>query len=160
MSADGDGPLIDTTLVDSTFYIGTYDNKTQTEIHRILHDQQQERLGLPMSHHHHQQGGGGNDWGGGGIRGWWDHVAPRQRQVHQQRDLGQGICHRQQVKRMLRPSVGGGGAYEGDRWHLCPVPILLEDTYPPWCVCVCGREDGWTLKNDQSQDSRRRTTTK
>jgi hypothetical protein len=43
----GDGPLIDTTMVDSTRHIGTYDDETQAEIRRIMHDQRQELLGLP-----------------------------------------------------------------------------------------------------------------
>ena len=45
----GDTPLIDTTMVDSTRHIDTYDDKTQAEIRRIMHDQRQERLGLPTS---------------------------------------------------------------------------------------------------------------
>lgn len=45
----GDTPLIDTTMVDSTRHIGTYDDETQAEIRRIMHDQRQERLGLPTS---------------------------------------------------------------------------------------------------------------
>lgn len=45
----GDTPLIDTTMVDSTRHISTYDEDTQGEIRRIMHDQRQERLGLPTS---------------------------------------------------------------------------------------------------------------
>jgi hypothetical protein len=45
----GDTPLIDATMVDSTRHIGTYDEETQAEIRRIMHDQRQERLGLPTS---------------------------------------------------------------------------------------------------------------
>lgn len=45
----GDTPLIDTTMVDSTRHIGTYDEQTQAQIRRILFDQRQERLGLPTS---------------------------------------------------------------------------------------------------------------
>ena len=45
----GDTPLIDTTLVDSTRHIDTYDGETQGQIRRILHDQRQERLGLTTS---------------------------------------------------------------------------------------------------------------
>lgn len=45
----GDTPLIDATMVDSTRHIGTYDEETQSEIRRIMHDQRQERLGLPTS---------------------------------------------------------------------------------------------------------------
>ena len=45
----GDTPLIDTTLVDSTRHIGTYDDETQGQIRRIMFDQQQERLGKPTS---------------------------------------------------------------------------------------------------------------
>mmetsp|Transcript_22674 Transcript_22674/g.40919 ORF Transcript_22674/g.40919 Transcript_22674/m.40919 type:complete len:393 (-) Transcript_22674:94-1272(-) len=45
----GDTPLIDTTLVDSTRHIGTYNDETQGEIRRILFDQRQERLGLETS---------------------------------------------------------------------------------------------------------------
>ncbi|KAL7550645.1 hypothetical protein ACHAWF_013858 [Thalassiosira exigua] len=45
----GDTPLIDTTMVDSTRHIGTYDEKTQAEIRRIMFDQRQERLGKPTS---------------------------------------------------------------------------------------------------------------
>ncbi|KAL3777039.1 hypothetical protein ACHAW5_005028 [Stephanodiscus triporus] len=45
----GDTPLIDTTMVDSTRHIGTYDDETQAEIRRIMFDQRQERLGLPTS---------------------------------------------------------------------------------------------------------------
>lgn len=45
----GDTPLIDATMVDSTRHIGTYDEETQAEICRIMHDQRQERLGLPTS---------------------------------------------------------------------------------------------------------------
>ena len=36
-------------MVDSTRHIGTYDEETQAEIRRIMHDQRQERLGLPTS---------------------------------------------------------------------------------------------------------------
>ena len=46
---NGDTPHIDTSLVDSTRYIDTYNNETQAEIRRILFDQRQERLGLPTS---------------------------------------------------------------------------------------------------------------
>mmetsp|Transcript_37221 Transcript_37221/g.83838 ORF Transcript_37221/g.83838 Transcript_37221/m.83838 type:complete len:365 (-) Transcript_37221:27-1121(-) len=46
---NGDTPQIDTSLVDSTRYIDTYNNETQAEIRRILFDQRQERLGLPTS---------------------------------------------------------------------------------------------------------------
>ena len=46
---NGDTPLIDTSLVDSTRYIDTYNDETQAEIRRILFDQRQERLGLPTS---------------------------------------------------------------------------------------------------------------
>eukprot|EP00581_Thalassiosira_minuscula_P018736 CAMPEP_0183714096 /NCGR_PEP_ID=MMETSP0737-20130205/8762_1 /TAXON_ID=385413 /ORGANISM="Thalassiosira miniscula, Strain CCMP1093" /LENGTH=403 /DNA_ID=CAMNT_0025943001 /DNA_START=74 /DNA_END=1282 /DNA_ORIENTATION=+ len=42
-------PHIDTTLVDSTRHISSYDDETQGEIRRIMHDQRQERLGLPTS---------------------------------------------------------------------------------------------------------------
>ena len=42
-------PEIDTTMVDSTRHIGTYDEKTQAQIRRIMFDQRQERLGLPSS---------------------------------------------------------------------------------------------------------------
>ena len=42
----GDQPLIDTTMVDSSRHIDTYDDKTQAQIRRIIHDQRQERLGL------------------------------------------------------------------------------------------------------------------
>ncbi|KAL7470950.1 hypothetical protein ACHAXS_011238 [Conticribra weissflogii] len=42
-------PIIDTTLVDSTRKIDTYDEKTQAQIRRIMFDQRQERLGLPKS---------------------------------------------------------------------------------------------------------------
>ena len=45
----GDTPLIDTTMVDSTRHISTYDEQTQAEIRRIMHDQRQERLGLPIN---------------------------------------------------------------------------------------------------------------
>lgn len=45
----GDTPLIDTTMVDSTRHIGTYDEETQAQIRRIMFDQRQERLGLPSS---------------------------------------------------------------------------------------------------------------
>jgi hypothetical protein len=45
----GDNPVIDTTMVDSTRHIGTYDEETQAEIRRIMFDQRQERLGLPTS---------------------------------------------------------------------------------------------------------------
>jgi len=45
----GDTPLIDTTMVDSTRHIGTYNDETQGEIRRILFDQRQERLGLETS---------------------------------------------------------------------------------------------------------------
>jgi hypothetical protein len=47
----GDTPLIDTTMVDSTRHIGTYDDETQAEIRRIMFDQRQERMGLPTSSH-------------------------------------------------------------------------------------------------------------
>lgn len=42
----GDNPLIDTTMVDSSRHIETYDERTQAQIRRIIHDQRQERLGL------------------------------------------------------------------------------------------------------------------
>eukprot|EP00956_Cyclotella_meneghiniana_P012936 scaffold18488_cov59-Cyclotella_meneghiniana.AAC.11 len=42
-------PEIDTTMVDSTRHIGTYDERTQAQIRRIMFDQRQERLGLPSS---------------------------------------------------------------------------------------------------------------
>jgi hypothetical protein len=42
-------PEIDNTMVDSTRHIGTYDEKTQAQIRRIMFDQRQERLGLPCS---------------------------------------------------------------------------------------------------------------
>ena len=42
-------PEIDNTMVDSTRHIGTYDEKTQAQIRRIMFDQRQERLGLPTS---------------------------------------------------------------------------------------------------------------
>lgn len=45
----GDTPLVDTTMVDSTRHIGTYDDETQGQIRKILFDQRQERLGLPTS---------------------------------------------------------------------------------------------------------------
>ena len=45
----GDTPLIDTTMVDSSRHIETYDEKTQAQIRRIIHDQRQERLGLSSS---------------------------------------------------------------------------------------------------------------
>jgi len=45
----GDTPLIDTTMVDSTRHIGTYDDETQAQIRKIMFDQRQERLGLPTS---------------------------------------------------------------------------------------------------------------
>ena len=45
----GDNPIIDTTMVDSTRHIGSYDEETQAEIRRIMFDQRQERLGLPTS---------------------------------------------------------------------------------------------------------------
>mmetsp|Transcript_5708 Transcript_5708/g.8536 ORF Transcript_5708/g.8536 Transcript_5708/m.8536 type:complete len:364 (+) Transcript_5708:53-1144(+) len=45
----GDNPLIDTTMVDSSRHIETYDEKTQAQIRRIIHDQRQERLGLSSS---------------------------------------------------------------------------------------------------------------
>lgn len=45
----GDNPVIDTTMVDSTRHIGTYDEETQAELRRIVFDQRQERLGLPTS---------------------------------------------------------------------------------------------------------------
>jgi len=45
----GDTPHIDTTMVDSTRHISTYDEQTQAEIRRIMHDQRQERLGLPIN---------------------------------------------------------------------------------------------------------------
>jgi len=45
----GDTPLIDTTMVDSTRHICTYDDETQAQIRRILFDQRQERLGLQTS---------------------------------------------------------------------------------------------------------------
>jgi len=45
----GDNPHIDTTMVDSTRHISTYDEQTQAEIRRIMHDQRQERLGLPIN---------------------------------------------------------------------------------------------------------------
>lgn len=45
----GDTPLIDTSMVDSTRHIGTYDEQTQAQIRRIMHDQRQERLGLATS---------------------------------------------------------------------------------------------------------------
>ncbi|KAL7530097.1 hypothetical protein ACHAXR_004472 [Thalassiosira sp. AJA248-18] len=47
----GDTPLIDTKMVDSTRHIATYDDDTQAQIRRIMHDQRQERLGLPTSQH-------------------------------------------------------------------------------------------------------------
>ena len=47
----GDTPHIDTTMVDSTRHISTYDEQTQAEIRRIMHDQRQERLGLPINDH-------------------------------------------------------------------------------------------------------------
>jgi HSP20 family molecular chaperone IbpA len=42
-------PEIDNRMVDSTRHIGTYDEKTQAQIRRIMFDQRQERLGLPSS---------------------------------------------------------------------------------------------------------------
>jgi hypothetical protein len=45
----GDQPLIDTSMVDSSRHIDTYDEKTQAQIRRIIFDQRQERLGLPPS---------------------------------------------------------------------------------------------------------------
>lgn len=45
----GDTPLIDTTMVDSTRHIDTYDDRTQAEIRKIMFDQRQERLGLKTS---------------------------------------------------------------------------------------------------------------
>lgn len=42
-------PEIDNSMVDSTRHIGTYDEKTQAQIRRIMFDQRQERLGLPTS---------------------------------------------------------------------------------------------------------------
>lgn len=45
----GDTPHIDTSMVDSTRNISTYDEQTQAEIRRIMHDQRQERLGLPIN---------------------------------------------------------------------------------------------------------------
>lgn len=42
-------PIIDTTMVDSTRHIDTYDEKTQVQIRRIMFDQRQEQLGLPSS---------------------------------------------------------------------------------------------------------------
>ena len=42
-------PIIDTTMVDSTRHIDTYDEKTQAQIRRIMFDQRQEQLGLPKS---------------------------------------------------------------------------------------------------------------
>lgn len=45
----GDAPLIDTTMVDSTRHISTYDDQTQSGIRRIMFDQRQERLGLKTS---------------------------------------------------------------------------------------------------------------
>lgn len=42
-------PIIDTTLVDSTRRIDSYDEITQANIRRILFDQRQERLGLKTS---------------------------------------------------------------------------------------------------------------
>mmetsp|Transcript_30937 Transcript_30937/g.65858 ORF Transcript_30937/g.65858 Transcript_30937/m.65858 type:complete len:388 (-) Transcript_30937:78-1241(-) len=45
----GDTPLIDTAMVDSTRHIGTYDDKTQAQIRRIMFDQSQERLGRKTS---------------------------------------------------------------------------------------------------------------
>ena len=42
-------PVIDTSLVDSTRRIDSYDEVTQAQIRRILFDQRQERLGLPKS---------------------------------------------------------------------------------------------------------------
>ncbi len=45
----GDNPVIDTTMVDSTRHIGSYDEETQAELRRIMFDQRQERLGLPTS---------------------------------------------------------------------------------------------------------------
>jgi len=41
--------IIDTTMVDSTRKIGTYDEATQAYIRKILFDQRQERLGKPTS---------------------------------------------------------------------------------------------------------------
>lgn len=55
----GDTPLIDTTMVDSSRHIDTYDDKTQAQIRRIIHDQRQERLGLSSSSNSHEVGGGG-----------------------------------------------------------------------------------------------------
>lgn len=57
----GDNPLIDTTMVDSSRHIDTYDDKTQAQIRRIIHDQRQERLGLSSSSSdsHRAVGGGG-----------------------------------------------------------------------------------------------------
>ena len=54
----GDTPLIDTTMVDSTRHIDTYDDKTQAQIRRIIHDQRQERLGLSSSDSSKAGGGG------------------------------------------------------------------------------------------------------
>ncbi|KAL9185441.1 hypothetical protein ACHAXT_003218 [Thalassiosira profunda] len=45
----GDGPLVDTKMVDSTRHISTYDDETQAQIRRIMFDQSQERKGLPRS---------------------------------------------------------------------------------------------------------------
>jgi len=45
----GDTPLVDTTMVDSTRHIGTYDDETQAQIRKIMFDQRQERLGLKTS---------------------------------------------------------------------------------------------------------------
>ena len=41
--------IIDTTMVDSTRKIGSYDEATQGYIRKIMFDQQQERLGKPTS---------------------------------------------------------------------------------------------------------------
>ncbi len=60
----GDNPLIDTTMVDSSRHIDTYDDKTQAQIRRIIHDQRQERLGLSSDSLQVQGGSGG---GGGKI---------------------------------------------------------------------------------------------
>eukprot|EP00574_Skeletonema_japonicum_P004202 CAMPEP_0201728836 /NCGR_PEP_ID=MMETSP0593-20130828/17243_1 /ASSEMBLY_ACC=CAM_ASM_000672 /TAXON_ID=267983 /ORGANISM="Skeletonema japonicum, Strain CCMP2506" /LENGTH=392 /DNA_ID=CAMNT_0048221059 /DNA_START=38 /DNA_END=1216 /DNA_ORIENTATION=- len=60
----GDNPLIDTTMVDSSRHIDTYDDKTQAQIRRIIHDQRQERLGLSSDSLQVQ---GGSSGGGGKI---------------------------------------------------------------------------------------------
>ncbi|KAL7476719.1 hypothetical protein ACHAW6_002557 [Cyclotella cf. meneghiniana] len=52
-------PEVDTTMVDSTRHIGTYDEKTQAQIRRIMFDQRQERLGLPTSSEWSGEGGEG-----------------------------------------------------------------------------------------------------